>query len=268
MLLNTSFKIYAALYVGTLATVLNVREVSARIADSSDIRKNIKESKTFAKNKGEECIKLEADISGNKKKKDIENVDVGVLGCGKALICLEDESSSTGARCVDFVEADGWDDCSEEMWNVWMMIGGAGSCENLCQTPTPLRGTQWLSTTVNDLQSPIERRVSIRPLDFGSGIVNKTFPLDNLDHYLHSCLGSWGTTSSIVGIIAVLPDDSPQAYGQLVRQDSRYADIANLPGSLINTLVFLLLGLTFVGTSKICPCVLLILPAHARRLAQ
>ena len=117
MLLNTSFKIYAALYVGTLATVLNVREVSARIADSSDIRKNIKESKTFAKNKGEECIKLEADISGNKKKKDIENVDVGVLGCGKALICLEDESSSTGARCVDFVEADGWDDCSEEVFS-------------------------------------------------------------------------------------------------------------------------------------------------------
>ena len=114
MLLNTSFKLYAALYVGTLATVLNVREVSARIADSSDIRKNIKESKTFAKNKGEECIKLEADISGgNKKKKDIENVDVGVLGCGEALICLEDESSSTGARCVDFVEVDEEGACSE-----------------------------------------------------------------------------------------------------------------------------------------------------------
>ena len=37
-------------------------------------------------------------------KEDYENVDVGVLGCGEALICLEDDSSSTGGRCVDSVE--------------------------------------------------------------------------------------------------------------------------------------------------------------------
>ena len=109
MLLNNSFKLHAALCVGTLATLLNVREVSARIVGSSDIRENIKESKSFAKNKGEECVKVEADVSGNKK--DIENVDAGVLGCGGDLICLEDESSSTGARCVDFVEVDEEADC-------------------------------------------------------------------------------------------------------------------------------------------------------------
>eukprot|EP00956_Cyclotella_meneghiniana_P023701 scaffold46666_cov54-Cyclotella_meneghiniana.AAC.1 len=102
MLLNNPFKLYAALRLGTLASILNVGEVSARVVGSSDIRENIKESKSFAKNKGDECIKLEADISGNKK--DIENVDVGVLGCGEALICLEDESSSTGSRCVDSEE--------------------------------------------------------------------------------------------------------------------------------------------------------------------
>ena len=81
-----------------------VGDASARLVASSDIRENIKESKSFAKSKGEECIKFETDISN--KKEDTENVDVGVLGCGEALICLEDNSSSTGARCVDFVEAD------------------------------------------------------------------------------------------------------------------------------------------------------------------
>jgi len=112
MLLNNSFKLYAALRLGTLASILNVREVSARVVGSSDIRENIKESKSFAKNKGDECIKLEADISGNKK--DIENVDVGVLGCGEALICLEDESSSTGSRCVDSEEVFVKDECLPE----------------------------------------------------------------------------------------------------------------------------------------------------------
>ena len=81
-----------------------VGDASARLVASSDIRENIKESKSFAKSKGEECIKLQTDVSNMKE--NTEHVDVGVLGCGEALICLEDDSSSTGARCVDFVEMD------------------------------------------------------------------------------------------------------------------------------------------------------------------
>eukprot|EP00956_Cyclotella_meneghiniana_P011321 scaffold15934_cov52-Cyclotella_meneghiniana.AAC.9 len=83
MLLNNSFKLHAALCVGTLAS---------------------QESEFRQEQKGEECVKVEADVSGNKE--NIENVDIGVLGCGEALICLEDESSSTGARCADLVEVD------------------------------------------------------------------------------------------------------------------------------------------------------------------
>ena len=99
MRFNDSFKLYATVYGVALATV---SEVAARIIGPADIRENIKVNKSIVKNKGEECIKLEADIPKNEK--GTENVDIGVLGCAEALICLEDDSSSTGARCVDFVE--------------------------------------------------------------------------------------------------------------------------------------------------------------------
>ena len=36
----------------------------------------------------------------------MENVDVGILGCGQALTCRDDINSSTGARCVAFEELD------------------------------------------------------------------------------------------------------------------------------------------------------------------
>lgn len=112
MRLYSSFNFYAFVYGVGLTAVSNLHDVAARIVGSSDIRENIKESKSFAKmNKGEECIKLEADIS--KTKKDTENVDIGVLGCGDALICLEDASSSTGARCVEFVESN-QDNCASD----------------------------------------------------------------------------------------------------------------------------------------------------------
>ena len=104
MRFNKSFQFYATAYGVALTAVSDIREVAARIVGPADIRENIKESKSFVKNKGEECIKLEADIPKNKT--DTENVDIGVLGCGEALICLEDESSSTGARCVDLVEVE------------------------------------------------------------------------------------------------------------------------------------------------------------------
>ena len=114
MRFNNSFKLYATAYGVALTAVSDIREVAARIVGPADIRENIKESKSFAKmNKGEECIKLEADISKNEK--DTKNVDIGVLGCGEALICLEDESSSTGARCVDFVEVEEGDNCAQFM---------------------------------------------------------------------------------------------------------------------------------------------------------
>ena len=101
MLLNNSFKLYAALRLGALASILNVREVSARVVGSSDIRENIKKSTSFTKVKGEECVKFEADITDEEV---VGNVDVGILGCGKDLICLDDKSSSTGSRCVDSKE--------------------------------------------------------------------------------------------------------------------------------------------------------------------
>lgn len=105
MLLHKSFAYYLSLFGAALAAVSSIPEVSARIVGPADIHKSIKESKSFPKDKGEECIKLETNNSKNMKE-DTEHVDVGVLGCGEALICLEDDSSSTGARCVDFVEMD------------------------------------------------------------------------------------------------------------------------------------------------------------------
>ena len=61
---------------------------------------------TFAKVKGDECIKKldDTDISNEE---DIKTIDLGILGCGKALTCLEDESSSIGARCVEFEDRRG-----------------------------------------------------------------------------------------------------------------------------------------------------------------
>ena len=101
MRLDTYFNFYASVQ---LAAVSNIRQVAARIVGPADILENIKESKSFVMKKGEECVKLQSGITKNEK--DTENVDVGVLGCGETLICLEDESSATGARCVDFVEVD------------------------------------------------------------------------------------------------------------------------------------------------------------------
>ena len=102
MRLYSSFNFYASIYGIALAAVSNLHDVAARIVGPSDIRENIKESKSFAKmNEGEECIKLEANISKNEK--NTENV--GAVGCGEDLICLEDASSSTGARCVDFLKS-------------------------------------------------------------------------------------------------------------------------------------------------------------------
>ena len=129
MRLYSSFNFYASIYGAALIAVSNLHDVAARIVGSSDIRENIKESKSFAKrNKGEECVKLEADVF--KTKEDIENVDVGVLGCGEALMCLEDASSSTGARCVDSVEVeDGWSG------GVPSFSGKCKSLDQLCMLP-------------------------------------------------------------------------------------------------------------------------------------
>ena len=125
MRFNNSFKFYVSMYGVALTAVSNIRDVAARIVGPADIRENIKESKSLVKNKGEECIKLESDISKNEK--DIENVDIGVLGCGEALICLEDESSSTGARCVDFVEVEEGASCVEK-WHRCMR--SSDCCDN------------------------------------------------------------------------------------------------------------------------------------------
>ena len=111
MLLHKSFAYYLSLFGAALAAVSSIPEVSARIVGPADIHESIKQSKSFPKDKGEECIKLETNNSKNMKE-DSENDDVRVLGCGEALICLEDESSSTGARCVDSVEVHERDKCA------------------------------------------------------------------------------------------------------------------------------------------------------------
>eukprot|EP00956_Cyclotella_meneghiniana_P017735 scaffold29168_cov52-Cyclotella_meneghiniana.AAC.1 len=107
MSFNTAFKLSTAFSGVTLVAFSSIHGATARLAASSDIirEKSIKKSSTisFTKVKGDECVKFDTDISSNKEV--IENyVDVGILACGGDLICLEDESSSTGARCVDSKE--------------------------------------------------------------------------------------------------------------------------------------------------------------------
>ena len=101
--LNTS----AALSGASLLLLSSIRDASARLVTSSDLREQVMESKSFAKVNGDECFMFEADTPN---KEAIAVVDIGILGCGEALTCLEDESSSTGARCVEFEEVV-QDDC-------------------------------------------------------------------------------------------------------------------------------------------------------------
>ena len=105
MSFNTAFKLSTAFSGVTLVAFSSIHGATARLAASSDIirEKSIKKSSTisFTKVKGDECVKFDTDINN---KEVIENVDVGILACGGDLICLEDESSSTGARCVDSKE--------------------------------------------------------------------------------------------------------------------------------------------------------------------
>ena len=118
----------------TLVAFTSIHDVSARLVASTDIRKQVLESDTIIKVKGDECIKLDAGIVD---REDGENIDVQILGCGEALACLEDESSSTGARCVDFEEVSVDEnatcsigscsvdsDCCSPMKCVWGCTGG------------------------------------------------------------------------------------------------------------------------------------------------
>ena len=104
LVLPLLLKSSAALSGATLVFVSSILDASARLIASSDLRDQVIESKISTKVKGDECIKLEAhpSIEGG-----VENVDVGILGCGPALTCRDDKSSPTGARCVDFEELDG-----------------------------------------------------------------------------------------------------------------------------------------------------------------
>ena len=101
MSFNTAFKLSTAFSGVTLIAFSSIHGATARLAASSDIIRE-KSTVSFTKVKGDECVKFETDITSNKEV--IENVDVGILACGGDLICLEDESSSTGARCVDSKE--------------------------------------------------------------------------------------------------------------------------------------------------------------------
>ena len=103
MRFDIAFKHFTALSGPFLVTFSsNINDASAHRVASSDIRENIQKSTGLTKVEGDECVKLKEDGISNKK--DIEYVDVGILGCGDVLVCLEDDSSSTGARCVDFKE--------------------------------------------------------------------------------------------------------------------------------------------------------------------
>ena len=109
MRFNIPNNVSAVLLGTTLVAFTSIRNASARLVASSDVRKQVLESETIAKVKGDECIKLDAGIVN---REDVENIDVGILGCGEALICLEDETSWTGARCVDFEEASVYENAS------------------------------------------------------------------------------------------------------------------------------------------------------------
>lgn len=102
--LAIAYKLPTVLHGATLVAVTSICDVSARLVATSDIRKQVFESESISKvngDNGDECIKLNADVVN---REDVENIDLGILGCGEALTCFEDDSSSTGARCVDFEE--------------------------------------------------------------------------------------------------------------------------------------------------------------------
>lgn len=95
------FKLSTAIaLLASLVTFSSIPDVSARLAGSSDIRENIDKSVSITKAEGDECVMLEEDIFNK------GSVDVDFLGCGEALTCREDETSATGARCVEFEEVD------------------------------------------------------------------------------------------------------------------------------------------------------------------
>eukprot|EP00956_Cyclotella_meneghiniana_P016096 scaffold25203_cov36-Cyclotella_meneghiniana.AAC.2 len=105
---------FASLSVASIVVVSSIHDVSARLVASSDILEQPMESVgTFSKVMGDECIK-ELDVADISNEEDIKTIDLGILGCGEALTCLEDESSSTGARCVEFDEIDESVSCSGE----------------------------------------------------------------------------------------------------------------------------------------------------------
>ena len=118
-----------------LVAFTSIRDVSARLVASSDIHKQVLESETMTimKVKSDECIKLDEGIVN---REDAENIVVRIVGCGEGLTCLEDESSTTGARCVDFeevsvnekasclsshMECSDDSDCCDDMKCVWRM---------------------------------------------------------------------------------------------------------------------------------------------------
>ena len=101
--------ISAALFGASLVFVSSFRNASARLVASSDLREQVIKSKGLSKVKGDECFKLEADISNVRQA--LVTADVGILGCRESLTCLEDQSSSTGARCVDFQDTFVKDEC-------------------------------------------------------------------------------------------------------------------------------------------------------------
>lgn len=125
---------FASLSVAFILEVSSIHDVSARLVASFDICEQAMESVgTSAKVKGDECIK-KLDATDISNEENIKTIDLGILGCGKALTCLKDENSSTGARCVEFDEVDESGSCSRE-WS--SCKNGEVCCEGLtCYTFT------------------------------------------------------------------------------------------------------------------------------------
>ena len=115
------FIISAALTGASLVFTSTFGIASARITATSDIHKQVTENKSLVNVEGDECFKLESDISNGEV---FASTDVGIplaLGCGEALACLEDKSSSMGARCVDSMKETITEeaDCLDEMQICW-----------------------------------------------------------------------------------------------------------------------------------------------------
>ena len=110
MRFNISCKLYAALYAGTLVTLSNIHEASARLATSSDIREQVmKKSEDFIKVEGEEqCIEESEECESDEE-------------CCGDLYCWSPSSYEDNA-CYPCYRGEGKCESFKAEWSWWRMF--------------------------------------------------------------------------------------------------------------------------------------------------